>query len=465
MKKLIASILITLLFFSCNMDVVIPNTTQTNDGKLRLVLGSTQARSVTEGHVMARLDKADFVRVRFVANGSQLVRSMRDGNLAISGNMLTVSDVPSGFYTSVEVDIMDKLNTYTAVAKAVTLSAAAANELRTEMTRVTPHLIVQDTGNKYFYTFPDLDDLSLCFAVKTDQPNELLNDGFTQTFFDKWGCFFGRKETNIPMLVPSAYSESSITRSTTPAPTNNNGLFYNGNRGLTYYDRTANKLYEYDTSSGGDPSLSVQTVTWTGAAYKVNIKGNFNATKAIAANGNTLYRVREERSNDVNVYVDKFTLSFTSSPTGTEGMAEHKKEQKIITFMEPGGNALLDIVGNKLFVFAKSGHPAGSDGPGTLFVLDAENLSVIASVQLDSQKAEVLKMLGVRGNKVYFAVDDADTTSGTSAPPQDYVGVYDLDNKTFSKADSARILAAAKNALDGIITPGTAAITPKIDYQ
>lgn len=51
MKKLIASILITLLFFSCNMDVVIPNTTQTNDGKLRLVLGSTQARSVTEGHV------------------------------------------------------------------------------------------------------------------------------------------------------------------------------------------------------------------------------------------------------------------------------------------------------------------------------------------------------------------------------------------------------------------------------
>lgn len=464
MKKLIASILITLLFFSCNMDVVIPNTTQTNDGKLRLVLGSTQARSVTEGHVMARLDKADFVRVRFVANGSQLVRSMRDGNLAISGNMLTVSDVPSGFYTSVEVDIMDKLNTYTAVAKAVTLSAAAANELRTEMTRVTPHLVVQDAGNNYFYTFPDLDDLSLCFAVKTDQPGKLLDDGFTQTFFDKWGCFFGRMQMSIPMLVPSAYSESGITRSTAPDPTNNNGLVYHGYSGLTYYDRTANKLYEYDTSSGNQ-SLSVQTVTWTGAADKVNIKGDFNATKVIAANGNTLYRVREERNNHVDVYVDKFTLSFTSSPAGTEGTAEHKKAQKIITFMEPGGNALLDIVGNKLFVFAKSGHPAGSDGPGTLFVLDAENLSVIASVQLDSQKAEVLKMLGVRGSKVYFAVDDVDTTSGTSAPAQDYVEVYDLDNKTFSKADSARILAAAKNALDGIITPGTAAITPKIDYQ
>lgn len=458
MKKLIASILITLLFFSCNMDVVIPNTTQTNDGKLRLVLGSTQARSVTEGHVMARLDKADFVRVRFVANGSQLVRSMRDGNLAISGNMLTVSDVPSGFYTSVEVDIMDKLNTYTAVAKAVTLSAAAANELRTEMTRVTPHLVVQDNRNKFFYTFPDFDDLSLCFAVKTDEPDELLNGGFTQTFFDKWGCFFGRKETSIPMLVPSAYSESGITRSTAPAPTNNNGLFYHGDSGLTYYDRTANKLYEYDTSSG-NPSLSVQTVTWTGAADKVNISGDFNNTKVIAANGNTLYRVREE---GVDIIIDKFTLSFRSSAAGTEGMAEHKEAQKIITFREPGGNALLDIVGNKLFVFAKSGHPASGDGPGTLFVLDAENLSVIASVQLDSQEAEVLKMLGVRGNKVYFAVVDVDTTSGTA---QDYVGMYDFDNKTFSKADSARILAAAKNALDGIITPGTAAITPKIDYQ
>lgn len=458
MKKLIASILITLLFFSCNMDVVIPNTTQTNDGKLRLVLGSTQARSVTEGHVMARLDKADFVRVRFVANGSQLVRSMRDGNLAISGNMLTVSDVPSGFYTSVEVDIMDKLNTYTAVAKTVTLSAAAANELRTEMTRVTPHLVVQDNRNKFFYTFPDLDDLSLRFAVKIDQPDELLNGGFTQTFFDKWGCFFGRKETSIPMLVPSAYSESGITRSTAPAPTNNNGLFYHGDSGLTYYDRTANKLYEYDTSSG-NPSLSVQTVTWTGAADKVNISGDFNNTKVIAANGNTLYRVREE---GVDIIIDKFTLSFRSSAAGTEGMAEHKEAQKIITFREPGGNALLDIVGNKLFVFAKSGHPASGDGPGTLFVLDAENLSVIASVQLDSQEAEVLKMLGVRGNKVYFAVVDVDTTSGTA---QDYVGMYDFDNKTFSKADSARILAAAKNALDGIITPGTAAITPKIDYQ
>lgn len=449
MKKLIASILITLLFFSCNMDVVIPNTTQTNDGKLRLVLGSTQARSVTEGHVMARLDKADFVRVRFIANGSQLVRSVRDGNLAISGNMLTVSDVPSGFYTSVEVDIMDKLNTYTAVAKAVTLSAAATNELRTEMTRVTPHLVVQDNRNKFFYTFPDLDDLSLCFAVKTDEPNELLNGGFTQTFFDKWGCFFGRLQTSIPMLVPSAYSNSSLVRTC--------DISYEGMGGLIYYDRTANKLYEYDTSSS---NLFVQTVTWTGAVDKVNISGDFNHTKAIAANGNTLYRVREERSNDVNVYVDKFTLSFTSSPTGTEGMAEHKKEQKIITFMEPGGNALLDIVGNKLLVFAKSGYPRG-DGPGTLFVLDAENLSVITSVQLDSQEAEVLKMLGVRGSKVYFAVDDVDTTSGTA---QDYVGVYDLDNKTFSKADSAKILAAAKNALDDIITPGTAAITPEIDY-
>lgn len=461
MKKLIASILITLLFFSCNMDVVIPNTTQTNDGKLRLVLGSTQARSVTEGHVMARLDKADFVRVRFVANGSQLVRSMRDGNLAISGNMLTVSDVPSGFYTRVEVDIMDKLNTYTAVAKAVTLSAAAANELRTEMTRVTPHLVVQDNRNKFFYTFPDLDDLSLCFAVKTDEPNELLNGGFTQAFFDKWGCFFGRKDTSIPMLVPSAYSSSGITRSTAPAPTNNNGLSYQGNSGLTYYDRTANKLYEYDTSSVA-PSLSVQTVTWTGAADKVNISGDFNNPKAIAANGNTLYRVREE-NNDV--YVDKFTLSFTSSPAGIrKGMAERKEAQKIITFREPGGNALLDIVGNKLFVFAKSGHPASGDGPGTLFVLDAENLSVIASVQLDSQEAKVLKMLGVRGSKVYFAVDDADTTSGTSATAQDYVGVYDLDNKTFSKADSAKILAAAKKVLPPDSTAAPAPITPEIDY-
>lgn len=447
MKKLIASILITLLFFSCNMDVVIPNTTQTNDGKLRLVLGSTQARSVTEGHVMARLDKADFVRVRFVANGSQLVRSMRDGNLAISGNMLTVSDVPSGFYTSVEVDIMDKLNTYTAVAKAVTLSAAAANELRTEMARVTPHLVVQDNRNKFFYTFPDLDDLSLCFAVKTDEPNELLSGGFTQTFFDKWGCFFGRQQMSIPMLVPSAYSNSSLVRTC--------DISYNGNYGLIYCDRTANKLYEFASDRS---EFWVHTITWNGR-LDTRLSGLPSTPKAIAAYGNTLYSVREE-NNDV--YVDKFTLSFTSSPAGIrKGMAERKEAQKIITFREPGGNALLDIVGNKLLVFAKSGHPAGSDGPGTLFVLDAENLSVIASVQLDSREAEVLKMLGVRGNKVYFAVVDVDTTSGTA---QDYVGMYDFDNKTFSKADSARILAAAKNALDGIITPGTAAITPKIDY-
>lgn len=448
MKKLIASILITLLFFSCNMDVVIPNTTQTNDGKLRLVLGSTQARSVTEGHVMARLDKADFVRVRFVANGSQLSRSMRDGNLAISGNMLTVSDVPSGFYTSVEVDIMDKLNTYTAVAKAVTLSAAAANELHTEMARVTPHLVVQDAGNNYFYTFPDLDDLSLCFTVKTDQPDELLGGGFTQTFFDKWGCFFGRLQRSIPMLVPYAYSHSSPVRTC--------DISYEGTGGLIYYDRTANKLYEFASDRS---EFWVHTITWNGR-LDTRLSGLPSTPKAIAAYGNTLYSVREENKD---VYVDKFTLSFTSSAAGTEGMAERKEAQKIITFDAPGGNALLDIVGNKLFVFVKSVNPTADD-PGKLFVLDAENLSVITSVQLDSQEAEVLKMLGVRGSKVYFAVDDADTTSGTSATAQDYVGVYDLDNKTFSKADSAKILAAAKNALDGIITPGTAAITPEIDY-
>lgn len=444
MKKFIGLIFCAFLFFSCNMDIALPTASQKSGDTLQIVLGSTQARSITEGYEIAQLDKAEAVRVRFFTDkGEEIVRMAQ----VTSKNTLTVSGVPSGFYTSVEVDIMDKLNTYTAAANGVTLSAEGPNDLRVGMERVTPHLVVQDNRNKFFYTFPDLDDLSLCFAVKTDEPNMLLSGGFTQTFFDKWGCFFGRLQMSIPMLVPSAYSNSSLVRTC--------DISYKGMGGLIYYDRTANKLYEYEAFNSNS-SPFVQTVTWTGAADKVNISGNFNDTKAIAANGNTLYRVRAE-NNDV--YVDKFTLSFKPSPAAGigQGTAEHKEAREIITFEELD-NALLDIAGGKLFVFAKSGKPT-VDGPGTLFVLDAENLSVITSVQLTSKEAVILKMLGVRGSKVYFAVDDADTTIQGALTSQDYVGVYDLDKKTFSKADSAKILAAAQNAL------GTAQITPKIDYQ
>ena len=127
MKKLLSLFFPFFVFFSCNMDISVPDVSQMNGGNVRLVLGGLQ-RSVTDGKKMAELSKADYVRVRFVIDGTEIVRHKGKG-LDISGEMLTVSDIKSGFYESIEVDIMDKLCTYTAVAKSVTLSATAPNAL------------------------------------------------------------------------------------------------------------------------------------------------------------------------------------------------------------------------------------------------------------------------------------------------------------------------------------------------
>lgn len=71
-----------------------------------------------------------------------------------------------------------------------------------------------------------------------------------------------------------------------------------------------------------------------------------------------------------------------------------------------------------------------------IFVLNAKNLKVIDQVKLNSNSETINKMLGVRESKVYFGVFGGGSTAG------DYVGVYDIEKKSFGKVDSAKLLAA-----------------------
>ena len=105
-------------------------------------------------------------------------------------------------------------------------------------------------------------------------------------------------------------------------------------------------------------------------------------------------------------------------------------------------HSMLDIADGKIFAFIETNDEEG--GVGTvlpqssfkIFVLNAKNLKVIDQVKLDTQSATIQKMLGVRGSKVYFGVFGGGSTA------DDYVGVYDIEKKSFGKVDSEALVAA-----------------------
>lgn len=94
-----------------------------------------------------------------------------------------VVNISSGKYSHVEVDIMDKLVTFTAVARGLTLSAAADNPIRAEIEKTTPHLLVQDAGNNRIYAFHDFANPSLCFCMDLVASTNMSQ--IYKTFIDK----------------------------------------------------------------------------------------------------------------------------------------------------------------------------------------------------------------------------------------------------------------------------------------
>lgn len=443
MKKLLSLFFPFFVFFSCNMDISVPDVSQMNGGNVQLVLGGSQ-RSVTDGKKMAELSKADYVRVRFVIDGTEIVRYKGNG-LDISGEMLTVSDIKSGFYESIEVDIMDKLCTYTAVAKSVTLSATAPNALNASIEKVTPHILVKAAigGDTAFFAFPDIADLSLGFLINSTPTITIPSFDLQYSYFDKWGCMFYRNNpgaaTTFAQLKGDFYSRTiqrNISSNDSDISTSN-GL---------YLDRSKNLLYSVKTSfSGGNPELKSWKIKWNEIDDTDDIEiEDFNnenwSFKQICVDNGEVYAIMSETtaippaSAPNTIKLMKFTIN------GDKARLERTQNLGKCTL--PSNMTVLDIADGKLFALTQTDDEEGGVGsvlPQSsfkIFVLNAKNLKVIDQVKLNSNSETINKMLGVRGSKVYFGVFGGGSTA------DDYVGVYDIEKKSFGKVDSAKLLEA-----------------------
>lgn len=441
MKKLLSLFFPFFVFFSCNMDISVPDVSQMNGGNVRLVLGGSQ-RSVTDGKKMAELSKADYVRVRFVIDGTEIVRHKGKG-LDISGEMLTVSDIKSGFYESIEVDIMDKLCTYTAVAKSVTLSATAPNALNASIEKVTPHILVKagTGGDTVFFAFPDIADLSLGFLINSTPTITIPSFDLQYSYFDKWGCMFYRNNpgaaTTFAQLKGDFYSRTiqrNISSNDSDISTSN----------VLYLDRSKNLLHHMDIDTVNNKTkLKSWDIEWDEIEGTDGIEiEDFNnanlSCKQICVDNGEVYAIMCETtatpaaSAPNTIKLMKFTINGDKAKlSGTQKLGEVSVSSN---------HSMLDIADGKLFAFTQTDDEEGGVGsvlPQSsfkIFVLNAKNLKVIDQVKLDTQSATIQKMLGVRGSKVYFGVMD------NSAPS--YVGVYDIEKKSFSKVDSEALVAA-----------------------
>lgn len=450
MKKLLSLFFPFFVFFSCNMDISVPDVSQMNGGNVRLVLGGLQ-RSVTDGKKMAELSKADYVRVRFVIDGTEIVRHKGNG-LDISGEMLTVSDIKSGFYESIEVDIMDKLCTYTAVAKSVTLSATAPNALNASIEKVTPHILVKSgtVGDTAFFAFPDIADLSLGFHFK---PTSLShNFQFANSYFDKWGCMFYYNNTDLSQISTDEYS-STLT-GTAKRDASSAGASIPSPNGL-YLDRSKNLLHHMDIDTvNNETKLKSWKIKWDEIDDTGDIEiedfnnANLSCKQICVDNGEVCAIMCETASVPNTIKLMKFTINGDKAKlSGTQKLGEVSVSSN---------HSMLDIADGKIFAFIQTDDEEG--GVGTvlpqssfkIFVLNAKNLKVIDQVKLNSNSEKINKMLGVRGSKVYFGVMD------NSAPS--YVGVYDIEKKSFSKVDSEALVAAMQK-----LEPSGSPVT--IDYR
>lgn len=456
MKKLLSLFLPFFVFFSCNMDISVPDVSQMNGGNVRLVLGSSQ-RSVTDGKKMAELSKADYVRVRFVIDGTEIVRHKGNG-LDISGEMLTVSDIKSGFYESIEVDIMDKLCTYTAVAKSVTLSATAPNALNASIEKVTPHILVKATigTDTAFFAFPDIADLSLGFLINSTPTITIPSFDLQYSYFDKWGCMFYRNNpgaaTTFAQLKGDFYSRTiqrNISSNDSDISTSN-GL---------YLDRSKNLLYSVKTSSsGGNPELKSWKIKWDEieGTNDIEIEDFNNANlscKQICVDNGEVYAIMSETTATPAASVPNTIKLMKFTINGDKARLERTQNLGKCTL--PSNMTVLDIADGKIFAFIETNDAESGAIPTPssfkIFVLNAKNLKVIDQVKLDTQSATIQKMLGVRGSKVYFGVMD------NSAPS--YVGVYDIEKKSFGKVDSEALVAAMQKLKQPSGSPVT------IDYR
>jgi lipoprotein len=435
MKKLLSLFFPFFVFFSCNMDISVPDVSQMNGGNVRLVLGGLQ-RSVTDGKKMAELSKADYVRVRFVIDGTEIVRHKGKG-LDISGEMLTVSDIKSGFYESIEVDIMDKLCTYTAVAKSVTLSATAPNALNASIEKVTPHILVKAAigGDTAFFAFPDIADLSLGFHF---QPALLPNFQFSDSYFDKWGCMFYYNNTDLSQISTYEYSrtltgtakrDASSAGASIPSPN-------------VYLDRSKNLLHHMDIDTVNNKTkLKSWDIEWDEIEGTDGIEiEDFNnanlSCKQICVDNGEVYAIMCETASLPNtIKLMKFTINGKKAKlSGTQKLGEVSVSSN---------HSMLDIADGKIFAFIETNDEEGGVGSVLpqpsfkIFVLNAKNLKVIDQVKLNSNSETINKMLGVRESKVYFGV-----FGGVGSTADDYVGVYDIEKKSFGKVDSEALVAA-----------------------
>lgn len=425
MKKFLLTALTVFCFgllTMCNNDIIPPAAARYTDGKMRLSLVST-ARTLTEGHKMADIAHAAYLRVRFINGDSALVRG--GSQVSVDGGTIVVTDVPSGYYSGVEVDIMDKLVTFTAVARGVTLSAAADNAIHAEIERTTPHLLVwgkNGPDDKYTYAFPDLADPSLCFCISQWVDRPFVGN----IFIDKWGTMFYAKYDDNVIRSPSAGNYSSLPKIELRAVDPLSIV-----QGATVcFDAVKNTVYCYKVESTSSPSTLIlypSQDVWDGPTA---FDPDHPKTAAITANWtvplvveNGFAYVCDERPGGESSVIKKFSV-------------EAGEVNDMLTIDE-GVIKSCFIADGKLYagVF--------QNNRKKLVVVDVSDKSHKTVELPGGQNIDLMALLGVRGKRAYFAVE----ISGTGTPTMYCVGYY--EEGKFQILDSAPLLAAMKRSTQG----------------
>lgn len=409
MKKFFIFFASVLFFFSCNTNVLFPDPESRQDGSMRLVLGSADstARAVTEGIKVIDLAAAQFLRVRFIVADSVTERSFGNG-LVLDQEVLKVFNVKSGFYDRVEVDIVTKTCTFTAVANGVMLSAARSNILTASIEKTTPHLLVQVGTNK-IYAFPDFETPDLCYEIVFEPPS------FKNVFVDKWGGLY-HVAGNPPLLASTSTTE------------NRKRIPFHGQGNYTF-DIGSNTICTVNTTPGiTDPIVTVQKLSWENTLVSAqkyqcpDMVQNFLPRVV----GDECFVPMVLSMQTPRYYIQKYKMN-AANGTLTEIV---RSADLPVLYLSSRENGMFYADGEIFFFDKKS--PA-TNSPA-IYVLDARTLREKDRITCTEDILNIA-MLGKRNNKVYFAVE-VSIPGGTSQ------GIRVYENGRFSAVNTAPLLNA-----------------------
>ncbi len=199
---------VVLLFFSvlsgCNMDLENPN-------DLTITLSSR--RGILDGHaVIYNLeDDAEAVILK-IRQYSGETKTYKTDDLVISGNSVTLpGGIKSGQGFDIELLMMNKVCTYIARAKNITIEPYTSQVITCEVEEAKPHIILpkKKTPNHTFLALPDPEKKDFYFESNLSIFSNHKYKGFD---FDKYGRFLylvNEQDTSSPPIVTSQVKSSS----------------------------------------------------------------------------------------------------------------------------------------------------------------------------------------------------------------------------------------------------------------